>query len=346
MEMNMEMGKIIRTLRMSKRVHQEDVARYLGVSAQAVSKCETCAALPDITLLPAIAVYFGVSIDELFQLPDESRFERIENMMQRESRIAPETFHQAVGFLKDILVEQPDNVRACTDLADLYNHRAAGDRRMAAEYARRAIELAPEEKPGWVAYQEASGAVCGDEWYDNHFEAIEYFKEFLRKNPENFPGLYAIIENLLADKRYDEAVPYIRDLQKIKDDYQAVVYLGDVAMGRGEREEALRLWDQAVEKSPDKWQVYCDRADRLKKLGKVREAMADYEHCFEMQQKPRLTDGLYSLAQMHELLGEYDAAIDDYRRILKCTEEDYGEVYEPVKEEIDGKIRKLQERKG
>ena len=44
------------------------------------------------------------------------------------------------------------------------------------------VELNPEEKGGWVAYQEANNAVCGDEWYDNHFEVIEYYKDFLKKN--------------------------------------------------------------------------------------------------------------------------------------------------------------------
>lgn len=39
--MNFEMGKIIRLLRVRKRVNQEEAARYLGVSAQAVSKWET-----------------------------------------------------------------------------------------------------------------------------------------------------------------------------------------------------------------------------------------------------------------------------------------------------------------
>ncbi len=37
----MEIGKIIKNLRVEKQVRQEDLARYLGVSYQAVSKWET-----------------------------------------------------------------------------------------------------------------------------------------------------------------------------------------------------------------------------------------------------------------------------------------------------------------
>ena len=81
----MNIGNQIRALRVEKKVKQDELAEYLGVSAQAVSKWETSASTPDITLLPNIATYFGVSIDELFALPEESQFERIENMLSYES---------------------------------------------------------------------------------------------------------------------------------------------------------------------------------------------------------------------------------------------------------------------
>lgn len=64
--MNMDMGETIRALRKAKGLSQEDLARRLGVSFQAVSKWETAATMPDVALIPAIADYFGVSCDELF----------------------------------------------------------------------------------------------------------------------------------------------------------------------------------------------------------------------------------------------------------------------------------------
>ncbi|MDF2684962.1 MAG: hypothetical protein K0S55_143 [Clostridia bacterium] len=58
-------SKNIAELRKEKGVTQEALAEVVGISAQAVSKWES-GGLPDIELLPAIADYFGVSIDELF----------------------------------------------------------------------------------------------------------------------------------------------------------------------------------------------------------------------------------------------------------------------------------------
>lgn len=337
----MNIGKQIRMYRLQKKVKQEELASYLGVSTQAVSKWETENSVPDIALLPGIATYFGVSIDDLFQISHEEQFERIENMLWNESRIKRENFDQTAAFLEGVIREEPGNATAYEYLADLYNHRARSDHEMASEYAKKVLELNPDSKGGWVAFLEANNGVCGDEWYDNHFEVIEFFEVFLKKNPKNYLGLYAIIENLLTDSRFEDAVPYIKDLQSFKDDHQACMYLGDVAFGRGDHVEARRLWDLAVKKSPNAWQAYCSRADRYKKIGLVQETIADYEKCFEMQTPPRLTDGLYSLVQMYVKSNDYGKAIEAYERILKCLREEHGQVFGTEEEFCRKEIARL-----
>jgi len=58
----------IAELRKEKAIGQQDLADVLGVSFQSVSKWETGVTMPDITLLPGIAEYFNVSVDELLGL--------------------------------------------------------------------------------------------------------------------------------------------------------------------------------------------------------------------------------------------------------------------------------------
>ena len=74
----MQIGSNIRTLRQRKGMTQEQLAACLGVTYQAVSKWETGANTPDISLLPALAQLFGVPIDGLFSLdalpPQDGRF--------------------------------------------------------------------------------------------------------------------------------------------------------------------------------------------------------------------------------------------------------------------------------
>ena len=55
-------------MRKSKNISQEKLAEYLGVSYQAVSKWENGVTYPDILLLPDIARYYGITVDELLQV--------------------------------------------------------------------------------------------------------------------------------------------------------------------------------------------------------------------------------------------------------------------------------------
>lgn len=64
----LKIGEKIKQLRNAQDVTQEKLADYLNISYQAVSKWENGLALPDITLLPKLANFFGVSADELLNL--------------------------------------------------------------------------------------------------------------------------------------------------------------------------------------------------------------------------------------------------------------------------------------
>ena len=64
--MQLDLGKRIRELRQRNRITQETLAEALGVTSQAVSRWEASGSYPDMEIVPAIANYFGVSIDELF----------------------------------------------------------------------------------------------------------------------------------------------------------------------------------------------------------------------------------------------------------------------------------------
>ena len=63
--MNIYFGENLKNLRKNKKLTQERLADFLGVSFQTVSKWERGDAFPDITMLPDIASFFKISIDEL-----------------------------------------------------------------------------------------------------------------------------------------------------------------------------------------------------------------------------------------------------------------------------------------
>ena len=76
----------LRTLRQQKNVTQEALANHLGITPQSVGKWERGEGFPDITLLPKLALYFDVTVDELLCV-DKARIDDVINGYIAESKI-------------------------------------------------------------------------------------------------------------------------------------------------------------------------------------------------------------------------------------------------------------------
>ena len=84
MEINLK--EKLRSLRQQKNITREALANYLGITSQSVGKWERGEGFPDITLLPKIAFYFDVTVDELLCV-DHVRIEETISEYQRQSKI-------------------------------------------------------------------------------------------------------------------------------------------------------------------------------------------------------------------------------------------------------------------
>ena len=329
-------GENVKQLRQEKHIKQETLADYLGVSSQAVSKWETGASEPDISLLPSLATYFGISIDELFELPHAEQMERIENMIYAERRIKPQAFDRSVEYLERILKNAPDDAQVLSLLAALYNHRAHSDHETASYYAGRALDSDPkDDNNAWSAYLEANNAPCGDQWFDNHFSAIRFMKDYLARHPKNRSAILNLCECLLADRRCDEAEVLI---EQLKGDYTYFSYRAKLAFARGEREDARAFWERGARENPQVWQAHDNLGEGYRMLGMPEKALEAFEMSFAVQKAPRYSDGLFAKAQVFEQLGNYDAAIAEYRRIIDCFREDW-QITDG--EEVDLELREI-----
>ena len=65
MSMTIYLSENIKSLRLEKGLTQETLSEFLGVTSQSVSNWERGESYPDITMLPEIAGFFKVSVDEL-----------------------------------------------------------------------------------------------------------------------------------------------------------------------------------------------------------------------------------------------------------------------------------------
>lgn len=87
--MHSEIGEIIRKKREEKGLTQAQLAKTLGVTAKAVSKWETGAGLPDVSLFEPLSAALALSVTELFSGETVSNRNRAANMMKTKFYVCP-----------------------------------------------------------------------------------------------------------------------------------------------------------------------------------------------------------------------------------------------------------------
>ena len=104
-----KLGEKIKSLRKQKNISQEIFANYLGVSFQAVSKWENGNTMPDVTMIPAIASFFGVSTDELFDFNLYEIEKNVEAIVDEYSKYWDKDRHKCEQILREGLKKYPGN---------------------------------------------------------------------------------------------------------------------------------------------------------------------------------------------------------------------------------------------
>ena len=141
--MNIRLGQKIKSLRKAKNISQEVLAQYLGVSFQAVSKWETETAMPDVTLIPAIASFFEVSTDELFDFNLLETEKRVEEICNEAYRWRDTDSRKAEQILRKGLQQYPGNDILLNNL--LYTMRSPARAQEVIDLCRVLIEGAKHE---------------------------------------------------------------------------------------------------------------------------------------------------------------------------------------------------------
>ncbi len=121
--MQIKIGDRIRELRRRDGRKQEDLANALGVTNQAVSRWEANGGYPDMEILPAIANYFNISIDELFGYQNDREI-KIDTIIKKVDTFSIKTrgddawVDECLAILREGLAEFPQNERLLITLAD------------------------------------------------------------------------------------------------------------------------------------------------------------------------------------------------------------------------------------
>lgn len=320
----MELGKKIKQLRLNKGVTQEILANALGVTYQAVSRWENETTMPDISLLPQISVFFGVSIDELFEFTEESQYERIQNMLNEKASLTDTEFENAKTFLKKLLNVESENVNAIKLLARLYAHRANSSNIQAVKYAKRALRLGDTSKSMNNILRDAYGSPHTDWNFRNRHELISFYYEHLELNPDDLRAYRYMLPALIADGRTDEARTLIDKIRSSEKPELIFVFDAMRLRREGKVKDCENLLSNMTKQFNDSWYTWAIVADFKADDCNYDEAISCYEKSFELQSAPRYTDSLEAIAHIYEIKGECRKAIVTYQRIIELLKTDWN----------------------
>ena len=329
----MELGKKIKQLRFKAGLTQEQLAERLGIGAQSVSKWENAVSMPDITLLPMLAEIFGVSIDDLFDLTNEQRFNRIENRMDVEEELPQDVFWEYEEFLKGQMANEETHKRATDLIANLYWHRMNSYALKVRKYAKESILLAPNEKNNQWLLNDAEGHAIWDWTLANHSKAITFYSEIVKEHPESVLSLEYLIDNLIADHRVDEAEKALVRLCALKDSYPILneTYRAHIALARYDEKKADQIMEDLLAAHPEESGCLFECAQYYAKKCNYEKAIALYEKSFEKDTKrPRFTDQLHAISEIYEIMGDYKKAAETADRLVDLLEQEWGFTEEVV----------------
>ena len=216
--MQLDLGSKIRELRRRDGRTQEALAQALGVTSQAVSRWESGGSYPDMNLIPSIANYFGVSIDELFGYEGE-RIRRIDTLVAEIDRMNQLNsghdvcIDECIALARSALVEFPGNEKLMLTLASVL-YKAGGVR-----YG----ECHLIDAEGYSVYDTEKHKT-----YEEWKEAIPLYEKAL--------------ETLPIGKFHDRAVEELSQLYLNLGEHEKVMALAELAPDMWNSREFLRAY--------------------------------------------------------------------------------------------------------
>ncbi len=337
----MEMGKEIRRLRNDRGLTQEALAAALNVSPQTVSKWECGNSIPDVQMLPEIAVYFGVTIDQLFAMTPEQQMERIENYIYAHGMLAESEERQLEQQLHAFAEKPEQEGKAKTLLAKLYNHQAEQYRLLAVTCGKEAVEKSGGDSDAISELTNAWGTYIPDWNVRNHHALIEWLSDYCRRNPENRAAVMWLLDNLIDDHRLAEARQWLEKLETIDSTFRTVMYRYMIAQAAGDISESKKQLEELESMEDQEWCWAVTLGDIYTLRQEYDKAIIWYRKGQEMQPSPKFTDSATSIAHICEIRGDKTGAIAAYKEVLRLQRDEWGIVGGEEREEVERAIQRL-----
>ena len=248
----MNLGNKIRELRRANNLTQEQLAASLNISAQAISKWEMGASYPDMTMIPTLAAFFKVTLDELFDFDVKNVDKEIEDIRLEYGKYFWSNFEKAEQILLDGLKLYPASIQLKTELFELYAYNVdRGD-----EVVNKAFELGSHI----ISISQDIFCTCRTKANMIHiYKCLEIEKgqdhyEDIKKIIETLPYMYPY---MLQDKmrlsashiKGEEGMKEAKDLKDMEwqEFFIACAQVGDRYFDIGDYENAMIHFQESVD---------------------------------------------------------------------------------------------------
>ena len=178
--MEIYIGENIKRLRKERSMTQESLAGILQISPQSVSKWERAEAYPDITMLPAIANCFGITVDVLLGNDKILTEQRIQNYIDEYKRMTSELewkYHESVlDFAKKAYQEFPFDFRIMMLYVNALNiYETEPDKQ---DEITRICKLVLQNCENCTLCMDASSYICGLRSAEDRMAFLEKYIEY------------------------------------------------------------------------------------------------------------------------------------------------------------------------
>ncbi len=266
----MDFSKNLRRLRLSKNLTQEQAASALGVSAQSISRWECGTTLPDVTMLPAIAKLYCVTIDDLYQETSvvyANYAQRLGSVFEASRH--PEDFLQADIEYRKLLESGKYTTDDLRSYGILHQYMMQLSRDHALALFDRVLTLGPA----------ADADVYWSTWRQKIYllqeigrgeESISFFLPLVEAGSTNLDEWICLIHAYREKEQLENAWHWAQEAQrKFPESAMLHIYSGDLCKSMGRYEEAFSHWQRAREMEPG-WM------DSWYSMGFCYEEMGDY----------------------------------------------------------------------
>ena len=239
----MEFHEKLQQLRKQHNFTQEQLAEVFGVTAQTISRWELGTAYPDITMLPVLANFFGVSTDTLLGVDISRKTEEIKAALEYNSSLhRAGKYAESEAFIREKLKLYPDNAELTYQLAYALSQQTAdNDEQIQAinneteMLCKRAIHL---DNGSWITHA-AKQMLC-----------LNYNKQGLREKAmeiaESMPTWWVSREFLLQYVAPMEEAASQRQYNLVALMDMIILHLRKIARDMPSDEHSIAVLDKAV----------------------------------------------------------------------------------------------------